>query len=181
MKYGVGKLRDRTRLLKEGKELSAFLARQAFHQIPGMSAVAALIAGWWVVPPLNTSPFRTFMPRWGLMKGGRHVVSGSTYRFLSIVLPILVAAVTAYAVSKILKVVREQQMQKNMIRVSQLGEEIQALVNDRLAILEKAKETGLLSAGEYLKKKANLYNEYARIPSLQIKDQIGRASCRERV
>src|SRR3972149_5138654 len=121
MLYGVDKLRDRTRLLKEGKELSAFLARQAFHQIPGMSAVAA---------------------------------------------------VTAYAVSKILKVVREQQMQKNMIRVSQLGEEIQALVNDRLAILEKAKETGLLSAGEYLKKKANLYNEYARIPSLQIKDLL---------
>ena len=109
------------------------------------------------------------MARWGLMKGGRHVVSGSTYRFLSIVLPILVAAVTAYAVSKILKVVREQQMQKNLIRVSQLGEEIQALVNERLAILEKAKDAGLLSDGEHLTKKANLYNEYARIPSSQIK------------
>jgi len=112
------------------------------------------------------------MARWGLMKGGRHVVSGSTYRFLSIVLPILVAAVTAYAVSKILKVVREQQMQKNMIRVSQLGEEIQVLVNDRLAILEKAKEAGLLSEGEYLTKKANLYNVYARIPSSQITELL---------
>jgi len=168
----VDKLWDRTRLLKEGKELSAFLARQSFNQIPGMSAVAALIVGWWVASTFTTSPFRAFMARWGLMKGGRHVVSGSTYRFLSIVLPILVAAVTAYAVSKILKVVREQQMQKNMIRVSLLGEEIQALVNDRLAILEKAKEVGLLSDGEYLTKKANLYNEYARIPSSQIKDLL---------
>ena len=168
----MDKFWDRTRLLKEGKELSAFLARQAFNQIPGMSAVAALIVGWWVASTFTTSPFRAFMARWGLMKGGRHVVSGSTYRFLSIVLPILVAAVTAYAVSKILKVVRERQMRKNMIRVSQLGEEIQALVNDRLAILEKAKEAGLLSAGEYLTKKSNLYNEYARIPSSQIKDLL---------
>jgi hypothetical protein len=63
-------------------------------------------------------------------------------------------------------------MRKNMIRVSQLGEEIQAFVNDRLAILEKAKEAGLLSAGEYLTKKANLYNENARIPSSQIKDLL---------
>src|SRR3972149_11616172 len=116
MKYGVGKLRDRTRLLKEGKELSAFLARQAFHQIPGMSAVAALIAGWWVASTFTTSPFRAFMARWGLMEGGRHVVSGSTYRLLSIVLPILVAAGTPSAGSKILQVGRDQQKQKNMIR-----------------------------------------------------------------
>ena len=168
----MDKFWDRTRLLKEGKELSAFLARQVFNQIPGMSAVAALIVGGWVASTFTTSPFMAFMARWGLMKGGRHVVSGSTYRFLSIVLPILVAAVTAYAVSRILKVVRERQMQKNMIRVSRLGEEIQALVNDRLAILEKAKEAGLLSAGEYLTKKANLYNGYARIPSSQIKDLL---------
>jgi hypothetical protein len=83
-----------------------------------------------------------------------------------------VAAVTAYAVSKILKIVRDQQMQKNMIRVSQLGEDIQTLVNDRLAILEEAKGAGLVSEGEYVTKKANLYNEYARIPSSQIKDLL---------
>jgi hypothetical protein len=152
--------------------LSAFLARQAFNQIPGLSAVAALIVGSWVASTFTTSPFRAFMARWGLMKGARHVVSGGTYRFLSIVLPILVAAVTAYAVSKILKVVREQQMRKNMIRVSQLGEEVQALVHDRLVLLEKAKEAGLISDGEYLTKKANLYNEYARTPSSQIKDLL---------
>jgi len=168
----MDKLWDRTRLIKEGKELSAFLARQAFNQIPGMSAVAALIVGGWVASTFTTSPVRAFLSRWGLLKGGRHVVSGGTYRLLSIVLPILAAAVTAYAVSKILKIVREQQMQQNMIKVSQLGEEVQALVNDRLAILEKAKEAGLLSAGEHLTKKANLYNEYARIPSSQITDLL---------
>jgi len=168
----VDKLWDRDRLIKEGKELAPFLARQALNQIPGTSAVAALIVGWWVASTFTTSPIRAFMAKWGLLKGGTHVVRGSTYRFLSIVLPIFVAAVTAYAVSKILKIVREQQMQKNMIRVSQLREEIQVLVNDRLAILEKAKEAGLLSDGEYLTKKANLYNAYARIPSSQITDLL---------
>jgi len=166
----VDKLWDRTRLLKEGKELSAFLARQAFNQIPGMSAVAALIVGWWVASTFTTSPIRAFMAKWGLLKGGTHVVRGSTYRFLSFILPILVAAVTAYVVNKILKVVREQQIQKNMIKISQLGEEVQAFINDKLSILEKAKEAGLVSEGEYLTKKANLYNEYARIPSSQITD-----------
>jgi hypothetical protein len=43
------------------------------------------------------------------------------YMMWTSVLPILVAAVTAYAASKILEVVREQQMQKSMNRVSQLG------------------------------------------------------------
>src|SRR3972149_7572985 len=103
MLYGVDKLRDRTRLLKEGKELSAFLARQAFHQIPGMSAVAALIAGWWAASTFTTSPFRAFMARWGLMKGGRHVVSGRTHRLLPLVLPSLVSAGAAYAGRKDLK------------------------------------------------------------------------------
>lgn len=168
----MDKLWDRTRLLKEGKELSAFLVREALSQIAGMSAVAALIVGWWVASTFTTSSFRAFMAKWSLMKGGIHVVSVSSYRFLSTVLPILAAAVTAYAVSKILKVIREQQMQKHIIRVSQRGEEIQALVDDRLAILEKAKEAGLLSTGEYLTKKANLYNEYARTPSSQIKDML---------
>jgi len=125
----VDKLWDKTRLLKEGKEVAPFLARQAFNQIPGMSAVAALIVGWWVASTFTTSPFRAFMARWGLMKGGRHVVSGSTYRFLSIVLPILVAAVTAYAVSKILKVVREQQIRTALRRgvPHEKGESVQRI------------------------------------------------------
>jgi len=183
--YGVGKVigilietlsrfkgLDRTRLRKEGKELSYFLGRQVFNQIPGVSAVAALFAGGWVASTFTTSPFRAALARWGLMKGGTHVVSSHMYRFLSVVLPILAAAVTAYTVNKILKVIREQQMQKNMIRVSHLGEEIQSLVNDKLAILERAKEAGLLSAGEYLTKKANLYNTYSRTPSSQIKELL---------
>lgn len=163
---------DRTRLRKEGKELSFYLARQAFNQIPGVSAIAALLVGGWVASTFTTSPFRATLARWGLMKGGTHVVSGHMYRFLSVVLPILVAAITAYAVNKILKHLREQQMQKNIGKVAQLGPDVQAVVNDKLVILEKAKEAGLLSAGEYLTKKANLYTTYSRIGSSQIKDLL---------
>jgi hypothetical protein len=54
-------------------------------------------------------------------------------------------------------------------------DEIQAPVNDRLVILRKAKEAGLVSDGEYLTINANLYSEYARISSSQIKDlRIGK-------
>ena len=163
---------DRERLLKEGRELSYFLAKQVFNQIPGVSAIAALFVGGWVASTFTTSPFRATLARWGLMRGGTHVVSGHMYRFLSVILPILVAAVTAYAVNKILKIFRERRMQKNIIKVSQLGEDVQALVNDKLIILEMAKDAGLLSAGEYLSKKADLYTTYARIPASQIKELL---------
>ncbi len=163
---------DRTRLLAEGKELSYYLGRQLFNQIPGVSAIAALVVGGWVASTFTTSPFRAFLARWGLMKGATHVVSGHTYRFLSIGLPILVAAVTAYAVNKVLKIVRAREMEKNMAKVSRLGEEVRRLVDARLDILDQAKEAGLLSAGEYLTKKANLYGTYARASSSQLKDLL---------
>ncbi len=163
---------DRAALLKEAKELSYFLGRQVFNQIPGVSAVAALFVGGWVASTFTTSPIRATLARWHLMKGGTHVVSSHTYRFLSVVLPILVAAVTAYAVNKILKVVREQRLQKDIMRVSQLGEETRAQVDEKILLLEKAKEAGLLSPGEYLTKKANLYSTYSRAPSSQIRDLL---------
>ena len=63
-------------------------------------------------------------------------------------------------------------MQRNIAAVSRLGSDIQALVNEKLAILEKAKEAGLLSPGEYLTKKANLYSTYSRILSVDIKELV---------
>ena len=163
---------DRVKILGEGKELSYFLSRQVFNQIPGVSAIAALIVGGWVVSTFTTSPLKATLARWGLINGGKHVVSNQMYQFLSIVLPILVAAVTAYVVQKILKNFREQQMQKNIVKVSQLGNDVQALVNEKLIILEKAKEVGLLFPGEYLTKKANLYSTYSRILPTQIKELL---------
>jgi hypothetical protein len=163
---------DRAKTAIELKELSHFLVRQVFNQIPGVSAIAALIVGGWVASTFTTSPLKATLASWGLIKGGTHVVSGHMYRFLSIFLPILVAGFTVYLVQKILKSFREKQMQRNIVKISQLGKDVQALLQERLIILEKAKETGLLSNSEYLTKKANLYATYSRILPTQIKELL---------
>ncbi len=163
---------DRTKILKELKELTYSLSRQVFNQIPGVSAIVALIVGGWVASTFTTSPLKATLAQWGLINGGKHLVSSQMYQFLSVTLPILMAAVTAYLVQKILKGVREQQMQRNIALVAQLGKDVQALVDEKLATLEKAKEAGLLSAGEYRTKKANLYSTYSRILPSQIKELL---------
>jgi hypothetical protein len=99
---------------------------------------------------------------WGIIKGGSRVVSTTTYSFLSIVLPILAAAITAYFVQKAMKVFREKQLYKNKALVAQLENAIQSEIGEKLNILEKAKEIGLLSESEYHTKTANLYQTYAR-------------------
>ncbi len=161
---------DRTQIVKELRELSHLLTRQVFNQIPGISASAACIVGVWVASTFTTSPWKALLAEWGLMKGGKHLVSSQMYQALSVVLPILVATLTAYLVQKILKRVREQQMERNAVRVSQLGKDVQTLVQEKLQILEKAKKAGLLSSSEYLAKKANVYATYSRILPGQLEE-----------
>ena len=157
-------------MIKEFRELSHSLIRQVFNQIPGISALAALIVGTWVASTFTTSPIKATLASWGLIKGGRHVVSSQMYQFLSVFLPILVAGIAAYLVQRALKMFRAQQMEKNIAKVAQLGEDVQALLQGKLMILEKAKEIGLVSTGEYLTKKANLYQTYSQILPTQIKE-----------
>ena len=61
-----------------------------------------------------------------------------------------------------MKAFREKQLKRNMARVAQLGEDIQSELWEKLSILEKAKEAGLISASEYCTKKADLYQSYSR-------------------
>jgi len=90
------------------------------------------------------------------------VVSTTTYSFLSISLPILAAALTAYIVQKVMKAFREKQLKRNMACVAQLGKEVQSELQEKLNILEMAKGAGLVSASEFCTKRANLYQIYAR-------------------
>ncbi|MBI3596417.1 MAG: hypothetical protein HY203_04610 [Nitrospirae bacterium] len=160
---------DRKKVNKEIKELSTFVVRQVFKQIPGVSAISALVIGAGVASTFTTSPWRATLARWGVIKGAKHVVSGPIYQFLSVVLPILVAAGTAYLVHKILNRVRERQMERDILTIARLGENIQAVVNEKLALLEKVKEAGLISGSEYHTKKASLYATYARIHPTDMK------------
>lgn len=156
-----GKL-DKARLAKELGEFFHYINRQAFTQIPGVSGIAGLLLGSWVASTFTTSPLKGFLASWGLIKGGTRVVNTTTYSLLSVSLPILGGALTAYIVQKAMKDFREKQLKRNMARVAQLGEDVQSELREKLGILEKAKEAGLVSAGEYYTKKANLYQAYSR-------------------
>lgn len=153
---------DTVRLAKESGELFRYISQQIFNQIPGVSAIAGLLVGSWVASTFTTSPLRGFLASWGIIKGGSRVVNTTTYSLLSIVLPVLAAAITAYIVQKAMKVFREKQLYKNKALVAQLGNAIQSEIGEKLNILEKAKEMGLLSESEYYAKRANLYQTYAR-------------------
>ena len=153
---------DTVRIAKESGELFCYINQQIFNRIPGVSAIAGLLVGSWVASTFTTSPLRGFLASWGIIKGGSRVVSTTTYSFLSIVLPILAAAITAYFVQKAMKVFREKQLYKNKALVAQLGNAIQSEIGEKINILEKAEQMGLLSESEYHTKTANLYQTYAR-------------------
>lgn len=152
---------DIARIKSEAKELIGFISRQVFNQIPSVSAVAGILVGTWVASNFTASPLKGFLAEWGLIKGGTHVVSSGTYKFLSVLLPMLVTGVTAYAVHKGLKAFREMKLEVNISRVSRLGAEVQAELKGKLALLEKTKEAGILSQGEFDTKVAGLYQSYA--------------------
>ena len=153
---------NRVKLARELREIVFHVNRQVFSQIPGVSAIAGLLVGSWVASTFTNSPIKGYLSSWGLMKGGTHVVSTMAYRFLSVFLPILVTAITAYVVQKTLKTYREKQLARDMAHVAQLGQEVQSELSDKMRILDKAKEAGLITDNEYQIKIANLYQSYSR-------------------
>lgn len=164
---------DIARIKNEVKEVLGFISKQVFNQIPSVSAVTGILVGTWVASNFTTSPIKGFLAEWGLMKGGTHIVSSGTYKFLSVLLPMIVTGVTAYAVHKGLKAFREMKLEANMSRVSRLGAEVQAELKTKLTLLEKTREAGILSQGEYETKVANLYQSYAKKkPSSKVEELI---------
>lgn len=163
---------DKKKIAEERKEVGRYLLKQLFNQIPGASAVAALLVGGWIASTFTTSPITATLASWGLMKGGTRVVSSGTYKFLSVLLPLFAAGTTAYSVQKLLKYFREKEMEQNKMLVAQLDRELQAALQTKLDLLEKAREAGLLSESEYFTKKANLYQTYSRKLPEKIRELI---------
>ncbi len=153
---------DKVKLAREFREIAYHTNKQLFSQIPGVSTIVGLLVGSWIASTFTNSPIKGFLSSWGLMKGGTHVVSTTTYRFLSVFLPIIATAITAYIVQKALKTYREKRLEKNMVQVAQLGQEAQSELRDKMSVLDKAKEAGLISESEYQTKIANLYQSYSR-------------------
>lgn len=163
---------DRAQLARELGELAYHARKVLFSQIPGVSAIVGLIVGSWVAGTFTSSPVKGFLSSHGLMKGGTHVVSSTTYAVLSALLPILAIVMTAYAVQKVMKNYREKQLQRNREYVPLLKEEVQAELKAKMDILDKAKEAGLLSESEHRTKMAALYQSYFRSDRSKIEEFI---------
>jgi hypothetical protein len=153
---------DRDGLRREARELAYQLNKQLFSQIPGVSAIVGLLVGSWVAATFTSSPLRGLLSSWGVIKGGTHVVSTTTYRSLSVLLPIFAIAVSAYLVQKVLKIYRERQLERYRGYVAGLGAPIRSELSGKVDILNMAKEAGLLSENEYQSKIAGLYQTYSR-------------------
>jgi hypothetical protein len=158
--------RDKAKLAGELREFAYHAKQVLLSQIPGVSAIAGIIAGSWVAGTFTSSPVKGFLSSHGLMKGGTHVVSSTSYWILSVLLPVLAIAVTAYAVQKAMKAYREKQLQRNMAHVPLLKEELQAELQAKMDILDKAREAGLVSESEHRTKMAALYQSYFRAVSI---------------
>jgi len=153
---------DRAAWARELREIAYHIKKKLFSQIPGVSAIAGILAGYWVASTFTNSPIKGFLSSWGFMKGGTHVVSNTTFKFLSVLLPLFATALTAYAVQKNMKIYREKRLERDKAFVVQLGEKVRAELQQKIIILNTAKEAGLLSESECDTKIANLYQSYAR-------------------
>jgi hypothetical protein len=65
--------------------------------VPKLSAIAGMVMGWWIANTYTDSHVRSVLRSVGIGSGGTRVVSGSTYRAMHFWLPLLAAAVCAYA------------------------------------------------------------------------------------
>jgi hypothetical protein len=153
---------DRAAWDRELREIAYYIKKQLFSQIPGVSAIVGILVGYWVASTFTNSPIKGFLSSWGILKGGTHVVSNTTYKFLSVFLPLFATALTAYAVQKTMKNYREKRLERDKAYVAQLGDRARAELQQKIGILNMAKEAGLLSESECDTKIANLYQSYAR-------------------
>lgn len=157
---------DMTRLSGESKELLSFVTKHFFNKVPSMSALAGIVMGAWVSSTFSTPPLRSMMALFGIVGSAADVASPLAYRLLSVFLPLFSAAATIYAVQKALKSYRKRQLAKYAGAASLLDSEKLSELNSKTALLEEAKNSGLLTTGEYETKLALLYQGYTgKLPS----------------
>jgi hypothetical protein len=153
---------DRAAWARELREIAYYIKKQLFSQIPGVSTIGGILVGYWVASTFTNSPIKGTLSSLGLMKGGTHVVSDTAYKFLSVFLPLFATALTAYAVQKNMKKYREKRLERDKALVEQLGDKVRTDLQQKIGILNLAKEAGLLSESECDTKIANLYQSYSR-------------------
>jgi hypothetical protein len=67
------------------------------HLLPKVPALAGLAVGWWIANTYTDSHLRSALRSIGIGSGGTRLVSSSGYEAMSFWLPLLAAALCAYA------------------------------------------------------------------------------------
>ena len=87
---------------KEGLAFAiTFVKQLQTTLIPRAPALAGLVVGWWIARTYTDSRWRSILHRVGIGDGGTRVVSSETLQAMSFWLPILAAAICAYAGDRI--------------------------------------------------------------------------------
>jgi hypothetical protein len=90
------------RVVKEASGFGRAVGHQLrSHFLPKAPALVGLVVGWWVANTYTDSHLRSVLRSVGIGSGGTRVVSSSTYEAMSFWLPLLAAALCAYAGERI--------------------------------------------------------------------------------
>jgi hypothetical protein len=88
--------------LREAGHFGGYLLREARGQVlPRIPALAGLAAGWWIGQTFTDSQLSATLHGWGIGSGPRYAVRGDTLRAMRFWLPLLAAALSSYAGSRL--------------------------------------------------------------------------------
>lgn len=153
---------DMNRLSGEPKEFLSFVKKHLFNKVPSVSALSGVVAGAYVSSVFTSSPVQGMMTAIGILGRNADIASPPALRLFSIFLPLFAAATTVYLVQKWLKSFRKKQIAKYREMTARLDKTRQEELASKLDLLEKAKETGLITGSEYEAKLAGLYQGYTK-------------------
>jgi hypothetical protein len=98
----VGALAPLPLPMREAGHFAGYLLREARGQIlPRIPALAGLAVGWWIGQTFTDSRLSATLHGWGIGSGPRHAVQGETLRAMRFWLPLLAAALSSYAGSRL--------------------------------------------------------------------------------
>ena len=95
--------------VREAQHFTRVFAREARGQlVPRIPALTGLAVGWWIAQTFTDSQFAATLHSWGLGQGPRLAVRSETLQAMKFWLPMLAAALSSYAGSRLAALVRSR-------------------------------------------------------------------------
>ena len=96
-------------VVREASHFSSHIWKEARTAlVPRVPALLGLGVGWWIAQTFTDSQFTATLHSWGLGQGPRHAVRSETLHAMTFWLPLLAAAVSSYAGSRLAALVRSR-------------------------------------------------------------------------